>query len=77
MNNNLNDNQQPPVTSNILETKKNEEVIGEHDIIIDDDFQLKLEVSSVQGSTDVASSQQSEIQDETEIGTEQSGNITF
>lgn len=77
MDSNLDNNLQTTSVPNNPQEEKTEEVIGEHDIVIDDDFQLKLEVSSVQGNTDINTTQQSETQEETEIGTEQSGSITF
>ncbi len=57
------------------------EVIGEHDIVIEDDdnFQFNLDIAEVSDVAGVLSPQQ-EAQNsakQVELGTEQSGNITF
>lgn len=65
---------------NVEEPKKEqaEEVYGEHDIVIEEDFQLNLDVSSVK-DVDLSASNtaQDQTSSEIEIGTEQTGNITF
>lgn len=61
----------------LSEFKEKEEIIGDHDIVIDDDFQFKLDVATVQGNIDYTSAQKDNTNTESEIGAEQTGNITF
>ena len=64
--------------SNEPEQEVVEEEIGEHDIVIEEDFQINLEIADVSKVSDILEPQKEEIQNqEVNLGTEQSGNITF
>lgn len=76
----------PEIQSNVsvepIENKNEEnetEEIGEHDIVIEEDFQINLEVAEVSKDGDIDAIQTSDKPSESEVdlGTEQSGNITF
>ncbi len=57
-----------------------EEEIGEHDIVIDEDFVINLDIAPVSGSSDLFASsddKDDEQKDDIQLETEQSGNITF
>lgn len=53
-----------------------EEEIGEHDIVIDEDFQINLQVADVE-DTAMATVPIQNNNEEVQLGSEQTGNITF
>lgn len=62
------------------EVQNEEEEIGEHDMVIEEDFQINMEIAEIsnpQPLNDIMSENKSETPQNVEIGTEQTGNITF
>ena len=62
------------------EVQNEEEEIGVHDIVIEEDFQINMEIAEIsnpQPLNDLMSENKSETPQNVEIGTEQTGNITF
>lgn len=57
-----------------------EEVIGENDIVIEEDFQINMDIAAVSDPmifSDSEAKDDAQENEVTEIGTEQSGKITF
>lgn len=58
-----------------------EEQIGEHDIVIEEDFEINMDVAAISDTSPIDSSAPEEQNNQNnvveELGTEQSGNITF
>lgn len=80
------DNQKQNVqqtTSSVVQTgnpAEPEEVIGENDIVIEEDFQINMDIAAVSDPaifSDSETKEDDKENGETEIGTEQSGKITF
>lgn len=67
------------------ETKKNttgEEIVGDGDIVIDEDFDINLDIAdvsadSISGTKNESESEIGNATQNVELGTEQTGNITF
>lgn len=75
-------NIQPINEVNLEKTSVNdEEEVGEHDIVIEEDFQINMDIAEISDSmvfNDSSSEGENNQSDaEVNIGTEQSGNITF
>lgn len=80
------DNQKQNVqqtTSSVIQTgnpAEPEEVIGENDIVIEEDFQINMDIATVSDPaifSDSETKEDDKENGETEIGTEQSGKIMF
>lgn len=84
---NLTINNMNPSSQQINEVKQidtsvdDEEKVGEHDIVIEEDFQINMDIAEISDSmvfNDSSSEGENNQSDaEVNIGTEQSGNITF
>lgn len=77
-----NPNMQPSNEVNLEKTSvSDEEEVGEHDIVIEEDFQINMDIAEISDSmvfNDSSSEGENNQSDaEVNIGTEQSGNITF
>lgn len=73
------------IANGVAETENNtqevKEEIGAHDIVIEEDFQINMEVSEISsdisGISSNSTGENTAKNEEINIGTEQSGNITF
>lgn len=77
-----NPNMQPSNEVNLEKTSvSDEEEVGEHDIVIEEDFQINMDIAEISDSmvfNDSSSEGENNQSDaDVNIGTEQSGNITF
>lgn len=61
------------------EKLKREMEVGEHDIVIEEDFVINLDVAAVSDDSALFAEPAAEVDNtpQVELGTEQSGNITF
>ena len=80
--NNMNPNSQPIDDVEKADTSvSEEEEVGEHDIVIEEGFQINMDIAEISDSMAFNESssegESNQIKEEVSIGTEQSGNITF
>ena len=77
----INPENTPTLTEREAEAAAKEEIVGEHDIVIEEDFDINLDVAEVSKDTYLDASKPDENATDNDndapIGTEQSGNITF